>query len=109
MLLARLAPCLLLLSVGAAAMPPFGVAPSSPSPAAIQLAKGERSYKSKEEDSGFSGDEPSWSHSSGVRVPGQFKSNPSGYNPEHIQRFWRHYHGARPRTEEKPKRTKEAR
>jgi hypothetical protein len=107
LLLARLAPCLLL-CVGAAAMPRSDVAPSS-RPAATQLAGGDRSYRSKEDDSSFGTDEPQWSRSSGVRVPGQLKSNPSGYAPERIHRFWRHYHGARLRSEDKPKRPKEAR
>ncbi len=100
---------LLVLAVGAAAMTPPGVVPSSPSLATIQVARAEHSYKSKEDDAGSGGDEPVWSHSSGAKVPGRFKPNPSGYDSERIQRFWRHYSGAHVRPEDKPKRSKEAR
>ncbi len=109
-LLAHLTACLALLSsLGAASTVPRPDSAASVSIADTQLARAERPYKSKEDDSGSGGDEAVWSHSSGLKVPGRFKSSPTGSDTQQIQRFWRHYHGARPGREDKPMRTKEAR
>lgn len=108
----RIAACLAPVFVGVILPLARADAPSRPSRTAVQLAKAAGSYgstagshKTKEEGSE---DEPVWSHSSDVKVPGRFKSSPSGYNPERVQRFWRHYRGAKPRPEDKPQRPKEA-
>ena len=113
---AHLSSCLVLLCVGAASIPPVGGAAASPSTKAVQMAgaggsykSAARPYKSRESETGSGDDEPAWSRSNAVKVPGQFKSNPSGYDPERTRNFWRLYHGARPGPEDKPKRPKEAR
>ncbi|HXQ22840.1 MAG TPA: hypothetical protein VN812_14270 [Candidatus Acidoferrales bacterium] len=73
----------------------------------VQLAKGSQTLGSqtrpyKESNDRDSDDAAGKSYSPLPRVKAGVTSSPTGYNPKRGQRFWSHYHGARPEKKEKP-------
>lgn len=72
----------------------------------VQLARAATQiYKSHwhddTDDRGADVDKPIPSSTKSGQISG-FKSGSAAYNPERIQKFWSHYHGARPGPKEKP-------
>lgn len=80
--------------------------PRSATGVGLQVARtATQSYRSHwrddSDDKGADVDKPITGPTKSGRTGG-FKSGASGYNPERVQRFWSHYHGARPGPKEKP-------
>jgi hypothetical protein len=89
-----------LLAISLPALTPRGVSTTAGIAAEVQVARGRSSHKSLDDDLDTDFDAGK-SDSKGPRLPG-IKSAPGGYDPKRVQRFWRHYHGARPAGKVKP-------
>lgn len=69
---------------------------------AIQLAKGSQTRPYKGPEDSDNDDNPTKSYSPLPRMKAGVASSPTGYNPKRSNRFWSHYHGARPEKKTKP-------
>jgi hypothetical protein len=100
--LAHLTAGVLALSAVALWAPPFEVTAHVWPGGSLRLAKEYQSRRFKETDDRNSDDDFGKTSSPLPKSPGRMKSSPGGYDARRVQRFWRHYHGARPEKKEKP-------